>query len=94
MGVEGDRQGGGIKKKEKVFIQSQRCLLCCGRDLSYIRSLSSLQSLERGKMSQKEEGERDRGRQTEGGDTPILSESSRLGHISVRNDRRKMSVHT
>lgn len=40
-------------------------------------------------MSQEEESERDRGRQTEGGDTPILSETVRLGRVPVRNGSEK-----
>lgn len=43
-------------------------------------------------MSQEEESERDRGRQTEGGDTPILSETVKVGHVLVRNGRRKIEL--
>lgn len=81
MGV-GYRQA---EKGEKVFIQTQSWLLCCGKDLSYIRSLNSLQSLERWKMSQKEEKERDRGRRTEEGK---LLFCLKLVELDMRNEWR------
>lgn len=89
--TEKEKMGVGYRqaeKGEKVFIQTQSWILCCGRDLSYIRSLNSLQSLERRKMGQKEENERDRGRRTEEGETPILSETGRIGHEKWAEDKK------